>query len=120
MSAYNEITIDLACPSCARIGQVRAQAHVAADFDGDHTGRFCGREYRIGERMAWWHEEDPRHAGWTDPDGGTPSDSVDECCYARCGACASELFALIHFLNLRPTAVLSLGLVEDWPPDYPQ
>jgi len=45
MGAFNWILIEARCPSCHRVSSLKAQTHVASDYDGDETGRF--RRVRI-------------------------------------------------------------------------
>jgi hypothetical protein len=89
MSAYNWIIFEAQCPSCNKEVELRCQAHVAADFGGDEIGRFCHRDYVLGQAMRWWPEEDARYKGWrlNGKIGGPTEGEVDsECCYATCPA----------------------------------
>lgn len=64
MAAFNYVTFAFACPSCGCPANGRVQVHVAADYDGDESGRFMNREYRLGERMAWFSEDDSDPLDW--------------------------------------------------------
>lgn len=117
MAAYNTILVDAECPRCLAHGLIEAQTHIASSFDGDATGRFCLREYRAGQRMAWWPEGDPRFEEWaTNADPRRPA-IVTEACYATCRHCGAELYAVVEFDALVVKAVLDLGLDRDWPRD---
>lgn len=121
MSAYNYIVIDDACPVCQHRGSIKAQAHVAASFDGDAKGRFCGAEYRIGETMRWWARDDPRYSGWKAMGRIYPfeHDDVDEeACLGTCSNCRSVLVVLIHFEAVTPTKVMLVATENEWPEGY--
>ena len=112
MAAYNWIVFREACPKCGNDALIRAQCHVASSFDGDNTGRFCQREYRLGARMKWWDKSDDRYDTWKTTAGTVrPSpgnEDVVERCDADCPACGAELFALIGFRDITPANVLGL------------
>jgi hypothetical protein len=110
MDATNEIIIDEVCPVCRQSTTIRCQTHVAANDE------FAERVYRIGERMAWWPEGDPRHAEWNENCAGP--DGASEACYGTCAACAADLFVVIAFDALAPTQVLAVGPEEEWPEGY--
>lgn len=122
VGAYNWIKLDNMCPVCGRESAIVCQTHAAASFDGDQTGRFHERAYRLGERMAWWPPDDPRFGSWRvngRRDGKYVAPGVDEeACYAKCGASGHELYAVIRYRNLVPEAVLDVGAIADWPGEY--
>ncbi len=120
MSAYNWIEFEGCCPSCQKKAVIRCQIHTCSDYDGDDTGRFHDRIYKLGDVMAWWPVSDPRYNDWLDSNTKKEYeyDANTECCYAECGKCSAELFSVIKFNNCSPAEVLGLGLEKDWPKDY--
>ena len=102
MAAYNIIVVDAECPHCHDRGLIDAQTHIAASFDGDATGWFCLREYRTGQKMAWWPEGHPRFEAWAN---------------ATCRHCKTELYAVVEFDAPVVRSVSDLGLERDWPRD---
>lgn len=122
MGAYNDIEFAAACPACGVRQRIVAQTHVAGSYDGDDTGRFCLRQYQLGERMRWWPRTDPRWPDWTaDADlVRLPDGDVTECCYTGCLACGVALFAIIRFRDAVPIEVVRVGLDKDWPIEYPR
>jgi hypothetical protein len=119
MAAFNWIEIEGACPCCGQQGIIRCQTHVASDYDGDATGRFHERSYRLGERMAWWPPGHPSYEHWREAsEPGRPEGETVEAACATCGSCAAELYAVLRFRDLRPVEVLKLGPERDWPPGY--
>jgi hypothetical protein len=114
MAAFNWIVFGHTCPNCGCEANIKAQCHVASSFDGDDSGRFCDREYRLGERMRWWDEYDGRYASWKADPGIVPDASASkrilECCYARCSSCHAELFAVIAFHDITAVDVQQVGL----------
>jgi len=115
VAAYNTILLDAECPRCHERGAIEAQTHIASSFDGDATGRFCQRVYRVGQRMAWWPEDDLRFEAWAENADPSRPDVVTEACYATCRHCGSELYAVVEFDALAVKAVPDLGLERDWP-----
>jgi hypothetical protein len=121
MSAYNWVVVPASCPACGITTEIRAQTHVAADYDGDETGRFHDREYRIGDSMRWWTPLDPRFASWraNRGRGGVPSSEIEEeACYAECPSCHARLFVLLRFNSIRIETVVAIGREETWPDGY--
>ena len=112
MSAFNWVEFETICPSCKSKSVIRAQTHTCADFDGDETGRFHDRTYKIGEKMAWWEVSDSRHANWTDSGGNLNlhSGELCECCYSNCLNCGADLFA--------PDSIVKVGFEINWPEGY--
>ena len=127
MGAYNWIEFEGICPLCDEKSILRAQTHVASDFDGDERGRFCHRTFRIGDRMFWWEESDQRYKAWKDSnwlDVQTIAeeysrDASTECCYTDCTSCGSEeLYAVVCFQSLIVTGVLQVGLDSERPEGF--
>ena len=120
MAAFNWIEFQATCPACSRECVVRAQCHVASSYDGDDAGRFHDRSYGLMQAMRWWPPSDPRWSGWRE--GGhaidEAGDGAVECCYANCGRCGADLFAIIRFASRVPREWIRLGLEEDWPADF--
>jgi hypothetical protein len=121
VGAYNWIVVDATCPACARDVSLRCQTHVASSFDGDARGRFCHRDYRLGEPMAWWPPDSERYSDWR-VNGRTDGDMSDtedeEACYASCPLCAAKLFVALDFRGPRAERIVVLGLESDWPERY--
>lgn len=116
MAAFNYIKAQATCPACRRTVEMKFQTHIASDLDGDATGRFMERVYRLGDKMAWFdgdHEDFDCWMTWGIPTRGP----VYEYCHATCENCGSELYGCIQFEDLRPTKISELGLAEDWPTD---
>ena len=121
MAAYNWIEIESLCPVCRRQAVIRAQAHIAASFDGDDSGRFCDRTYRLGQRMPWFARSHRNYADWQlDPDSPAEESDAREACYSECTACGAELFVVIQFREFVPSKVLALGPEDEWPDAYPR
>jgi hypothetical protein len=119
MAAFNWIEIDGECPSCGRAATLRCQTHVASDFGGDDTGRFCNRVYRLGDPMAWWPRDHRKYASWReDSEPDQPEDQAVEACYASCTACGAELYAVLRFHEVKAVEVLGVGLEVEWPANY--
>src|SRR5262245_9113906 len=121
MGAFNWVIVQAKCPACGETTSVRCQTHVASDYDGDQRGRFHDQEYRLGERMRWWNEEDPRYAQWR-IDGTMAAlrapDYDEEACYSTCSSCSGNLCAVIRFSGPVPERLVKLVREEDWPSDY--
>jgi len=118
MAAYNWIEVEASCPACQALATIRCQTHIASSFDGDGSGRFCHRTYRLGEAMAWWTPDDNRFSGWSADADPKHRPAVEEACYALCEHCKAELYAVIAFENLVPRKLLATGLERDWPDNY--
>jgi hypothetical protein len=119
MAAYNWIIIEGHCPSCKQPAPIRCQTHIASSYDGDETGRFFDRVYRIGSRMAWWPEGHKDFDRWREnSEPGQPPNLAVEACYSKCGKCGIDLFAVIRFNDLKPIAVVEVGLESQWPEGY--
>lgn len=120
MSAFNWIEFKGVCPLCSKITVILAQSHVAASFEGDTRGRFCGHTYRLGQEMLWWQEGHPERDFWGDGDQeiSVEEHAVRECCYAECVPNHHKLYAVTEFANLRPTKVIEIGREDDWPASY--
>jgi hypothetical protein len=123
MAAYNWVVVQEPCPVCGLTSEIRAQTHVASDYDGDDTGRFHDREYHIGGKMHWWPASDPRFSEWRaspNRDRTQSSEIEEEACYAECPSCHARLFVLLRFNGLRIDQVLAIGREEAWPKGYPK
>jgi len=120
MSAYNWIEFDGCCPSCKRNVSIRCQTHFCSDYDGDETGRFHDRTYKLGDAMAWWNSSDSRYSQWLDSNLSVTHDYDvnDECCYSECLSCGAELFVIIGFSECTPIKTLDMGVLSDWPQGY--
>lgn len=114
LPAFNVIAFEHHCPACRRSATIRAQTRTAAAYEGVQDSRFCDRTYALGERMAWFPPEDPRHSAWSAA-GRALGSTVQEACYAQCARCGAALCAVLRFRDLRPTEVAELVLEEDWP-----
>ena len=122
MSAYNWIDIRRQCPACGESAWISCQTHFCSDYDGDDSGRFHDRVFKLGDKMPWWNSEHPRHNEWSQSnliDEDTVI-SPTECCYSECKNCESELYTVILFNSCIPEVVLAIGKVENWPAEYYQ
>lgn len=120
MAAYNTLEFEAVCPSCNRQGIMKSQCHVASSFEKNTEGPLHNVSYSIGKKMRWWAETDPRYAEWRCDGLHVNGDSVEECCYTRCGLCNAKLFAVICFDRLIPAIVKQIGLEDAWPDGYPR
>jgi hypothetical protein len=120
MSAYNWIEIEDYCPSCKKKSLIKCQTHFCSEYDGDDSGRFHDRTYKLGDRMAWWPISDKRFSGWRESNLGDNygCDASSECCCSECMSCGAELFVVIDFVECSPSKVLNMGLEIDWPEEY--
>lgn len=122
MGAYNWIEFTAPCPRCGTAQTIRAQTHMASDYDGDDSARFHEATYRLGQCMRWWSATDPKYRDWRDgnrkDEESVPANEALECCYASCGDCKAELFAVIRFVDRVPTETLAIGTEESWPSEY--
>jgi hypothetical protein len=120
VAAFNWIDFQATCPECGRHAPVRARTHVASSRAG-LQGAFHDRLYALGERMPWWPPDHPEYVDWRDERGWvvivSPSE-VRECCRADCRRCDAELFAVIRFVDLVPTAVEAVGYDRNWPAEF--
>ena len=95
MSAYNWIEFHHQCSACGQRVTARAQIHLASSYDGDDTGRFFERTYRVGEKMSWWDESDRRFGSWTDERDDVTLDHANEACITECGSCGAEFNVVV-------------------------
>ena len=118
MTAYNELVTLERCPACGATCELRFQMHAWASYDGDASGRFAVRTYRLGEPLAWWPLSDPRHGRWADGADAVllASGDVAEQCYGVCGCCRAELLATVVFRDLRPALITDVTLDLGQPP----
>ena len=124
MGAYNNILLpNVRCPVCGEITDVTAQTHFASSYDGDDTGRFALRTFRLGEAMPWFPKESPKFGDWRK---GAVSivqvgdGRLQECCYSDCQAHGDQLYAVIEFVDMTPVRLVALRAKKDWPPDFPR
>jgi hypothetical protein len=122
MGAYNWIMVAETCPACGKKTTIKAQTHVASDFGGDDSGRFCHRIYHLGDKMAWYPAGDGRFARWRERrvlDQSTLNADIDEeACYAQCLACGAQLFVVIRFVDTRVDCIVAIGREDQWPAGY--
>ena len=100
MAAFNWIDIETRCPVCGNNSLLRCQTHVASDYAGDASGRFHGREYRLGQTMAWWPRTDKRFDSWRAQRrrvGHVEPEVDEEACYATCKLCNAPLYVIVRF-----------------------
>jgi predicted protein tyrosine phosphatase len=102
MGVFNWILVDGVCPVCEQEGRIRCQTHIASSADGNETGRFCDREYALGDKMAWWGPGHRRFESWL-KDG-----EASEECHSRCVTCEASVIVDIRFSDLRPIQVVSM------------
>jgi hypothetical protein len=122
MAAYNWVVFPGTCPVCGEVSSMRAQCHVAASFEGDARGRFCGKKYTLGQPMDWWAREHPFFSQWRDPGAFIPDldapEHVEEACNVNCVPCGAQLYAIIAFEVNVPVELNELGLESLWPARY--
>src|SRR5882672_2539214 len=107
MSAFNDLQFEGVCPACGVNCGLAAQFHCASSFDGDDTGLFCHRSYRVGEDIAWWPRQHAEYDSWIDE--ATVAllydDAVRQCCHTTCVTCLSDLYAVLEFIPVKVRAV---------------
>lgn len=122
MSAFNWIDFKHRCPQCGTDQIIRAQTHVASDYDGDSSGRFHDEIYKLGETMRWWELSHKNYQKWKFGNRiNIPNDfknETSECCYSKCMNCNSNLYSVIYFVDCAPVKVLDLGIDSYWPDAY--
>ena len=108
MGAYNDLVIEDICPACGNHTVIRCQIHLGATYDGDSRGRFALHDYRLDQQLAWWPPGHPRFESWcSDPDR-INDDSVDDCSYACCESCKTDLYVGVQFRERTPVEILSI------------
>jgi hypothetical protein len=90
---------------------------VASDFDGDDSGRFAFKEYRLQQRMAWWPAGHAKFAQWRNAFSASDGTAV-EACTGECESCRADLFGVIRFADVTPIALEAVGLDADWPAGF--
>jgi len=103
------------------MASIKCQTHIASDFDGDSSGRFSGREYKLGDVMAWWPADDRRYDLWRTNGrkfGPTSGSMDEEACYATCANCSSDLCVVIEFEDRSPKSVVCILKETEWPAEY--
>ncbi|MEQ9073141.1 MAG: hypothetical protein RLP09_04740 [Sandaracinaceae bacterium] len=104
MAAFNYLRFQMQCPHCGQVVEARAQVHVAADFDGDETGRFLNREYRLGEKMRWFSDAD--ELDWIGFCERNPVGALYETTTVTCSLCSAESEVDVEFDSLVATRVV--------------
>jgi hypothetical protein len=119
MAAFNWIEFEEVCPNCNRLSRIRCQTHIASEFAGDENTDFYRREYRLGDKMAWWPPGHLNFRFWREHSepNQAPDQAVEACC-ADCQNCKAHLCAVILFDDLRPVQVTHLSLESDWPDGF--
>jgi hypothetical protein len=122
MSAYNWINVESQCPACGSAAAIRCQTHVASDFDRDVRGRFHDREYRLGDKMWWWADDDSRYPSWRVLGRSDIDDPEydEEACYSTCRKCDARLCVVLRFRKVVPEAIALVVKEEEWPEQYPK
>lgn len=122
MGAYNWIIIKEKCPKCNQTRIIKCQTHIASDFGGDDSGRFCEREYKLGEEMAWYPISHKKYLEWKVNGKISSNETLEEidyeCCYSQCTNCRVNLYVVIKFQSHTPKKVIDVGFEENWPKDY--
>lgn len=119
MGVFNNIYVERTCPACRRVTRIECQAHVASSAGGNETGRFCLRDYELGQRMAWYAPGDAGFHKWRlEGEPNQPEGQATEACYSSCTACKAELCVVIRFEDITPVEVLECVLEENWPEGY--
>jgi hypothetical protein len=113
MAAFNYLLLEMDCPACGQATMLRAQTHMASDYEGDERGRFMDREYRLGEPMWWFPKDTPDYPDWMTWGTGQVADIVYEVCPACCPLCDSEVYAVVKFKSTTPLLVVANGLECD-------
>ena len=108
MAAFNYVVFEERCPHCDRQVVLKAQTHIASDYEGDEHGRFMDHEYQLGERMKWFSRTHPDFDTWKT--WGGEGDTIHEDCPASCPSCNTKLNAQIAFEDLTPVAVTNLSV----------
>jgi hypothetical protein len=109
MAAFNYIVADVDCPGCKRRTMLRAQTHIASDYEGDEHGRLMGQDYRLGERMRWFAADHADFDTWMTW-GCALDGRVEELCGGTCEYCGMKVYVLIEFVDVTPTAVLKVSV----------
>jgi hypothetical protein len=123
MSAYNWIEIFNDCPNCRLRTTIKCQTHYFSDYDGDDSGRFHDRTYKLGQKMPWWNELNQRYFSFLEGPRDFEKNQdgyFRECCYSTCLSCGAELYVVIEFKSSTPERVIDIGLESDWPQAYPK
>ncbi len=110
MAAYNYIVFERECPQCGVRAKLRAQTHIASDYEGDESGRFMEHDYRLGERMRWFPPGSDDYDTWDT--WGTPPNTgaIREMCVTVCTHCGAKLRAVVEFEDVTPVRIRELEL----------
>lgn len=114
MAAYNYVVFDETCPACGIRATLRAQTHIASDYEGDKTGRFMENEHKLGERMRWFARDSQDYDTWATWGWLLGTEEVREVCPANCMACGAKLYAVLEFVDVAPVRVREVGMESDW------
>ena len=93
---------------------------MCSDYDGDDSGRYHDRTYKLGDAMSWWLITDRRYPDWRQSNAKNDQggDAFNECCYSTCSNCEGDLYVIIRFQECVPVEVLEIGLENKWPERY--
>jgi hypothetical protein len=91
---------------------------MASSYDGDSTGRFHDRTYRLGETMAWFPPSDKRSASWCEAADPGHLPSIREACYSECLSCRAPLCVVLEFENRAIARVVTVAQESEWPNGY--
>jgi len=118
VAAFNWVKFHATCPSCGRRAGISAQMHVGASYGGDDTGRFHDRTYSLGDRLPWFDDSESQYTSeWRE--SGTVG-NASEACYASCGLCEAELYAVVVVKDFVVTSANDVGAQAAWPAGFPK
>lgn len=115
MAAFNYIEFNYMCPNCFSHSKMKAQTHIASDYEGDETGRFMERTYQLGEKMAWYDVYSEEYIDWMTWGKPINNQPVTEYCHTSCMSCQRDLYSLIEFQDITPVKIIEIGLKEKSP-----
>src|SRR6218665_807698 len=119
MGAYNWILSRQKCPACHQITTIKSQLHIAASFDGDESGRFCNREYYLGETMSWFKGPGtPRNCETGNKKEPELPGTDTECCYSSCSNCNFEGYVIVSLKQLKLISITAIEQLDNWPDEY--
>lgn len=114
LGPHNWILAEGICPHCQSVKEMKIQTQLCSSFDGDESGPFCQRTYRLGEKMPWFEND----RWWMNRAFSCPDEEIQsECCSSWCQKCGKEFFAILNFQDKTPIKVQETGLLENWPED---
>lgn len=121
MSAYNWIVAVVSKNTDNDTTTIRCQTHIASSYEGNDSGRFHDKEYKLGEKMAWWQPLEPKYRSWRDGDNRKVTDDNEAVAFECCLASSEQndsLYAVIKFENLVPVEIVEFGNECDWPEGF--